>query len=58
MFKTTTDEFTAPINFDHENKMITSLKLYDSYRAIYAKTATSMSENKTYTEAMNKNAGQ
>ena len=58
LFKTTTDEFTAPIKFDYENKMITSLKLYDSYRAIYAKTATSMSENKTYTEAMNKNAGQ
>ena len=52
LFKTTTDEWTAPIDFNYENKMITSLKLYDSYRAIYAKTATSMQENIEYTKAL------
>jgi hypothetical protein len=35
--------------------MITSLKLYDSYCAIYAKTATSMQENIEYTKALNPN---
>jgi hypothetical protein len=32
--------------------MITSLKLYDSYRAIYAKTATSMQESIEYSKAL------
>lgn len=55
LFKTTTDEWTAPINNDLENKMITSLKLYDSYRAIYAKAATSMEENIEYSKALKSN---
>ena len=55
LFKTTTDEWTAPINFEYENKMITSLKLYDSYSAIYAKTATAMQENIEYSQALKSN---
>ena len=35
--------------------MITSLKLYDSYRAIYAKAATSMEENIEYSKALKSN---
>jgi hypothetical protein len=35
--------------------MITSLKLYDSYSAIYAKTATAMQENIEYSQALKSN---